>query len=478
MNFPVNVQKQRINFFFLSFLISGVILVSTSQKAFADQHTTFLAPSSFSDLAEKAGPSVVNIRTEKIIQGGSRVFRHFFSGPQQNNPFFDFFVPEFNNQQPGTQKQKSLGSGFIIDKEGYIVTNNHVIDDSDGIKVILQNGMDYDAKVIGRDSKTDLALIKIETGNDLPALELGNSDNLKVGQWVVAIGNPFGLEHTVTAGIVSAKGRVIGSGPYDGFIQTDASINPGNSGGPLLNMAGKVIGINTAIYYKGQGIGFAIPASTTKSVIKQLKDKGEVSRGWLGVRIQDLSPELADYYKVPSKNGAIVIEVFENNPADKAGMLVNDVIVELDGKKIKTSLDLIKQIGATTPGETISIKALRSGKIKTFEVEIIKRNDTQVAMSGNSFGDFGLTVKELPVSLAKQLGLPSTNGAIVVQVEQDGKAEKAGINRGDIILEINHQKVVNVDEYQKIVNQIKKGEKAAIVLFRPNMGLRIAIMVK
>ena len=469
MNSPVKPQKQKFNlivsFFFLSFLIAGLILGSGTQNLFAGQSTQFLPPSSFSDLAEKAGPAVVNIQTEKMIQGGGRVFRHFFG-------------PQFNNQQPDVRKQQSLGSGFIIDKAGFIVTNNHVIANSDSIKVILQNGKSYEAKIIGRDSKTDLALIKIEAENDLPALGLGNSDQLKVGQWVVAIGNPFGLDHTVTAGIVSAKGRVIGSSPYDDFIQTDASINPGNSGGPLLNLEGKVIGINAAIINGGQGIGFAIPASNASRIVTQLKDNGEVSRGWLGVRIQDLNRELAEYYGVKGDSGVVITEVFENNPADRAGIKANDVIIELDGDQVKTSQDLVKKMAVIKPGNSISLKVVRNSQIKTFAVKIIKRNDTQVASNGNSFGDFGLKVTELSVEVAKQLGLPSPNGAVIAQVEQGGKAQKAGISSGDILLEINHHKVINVDEFKKIVSRIKAGEKASFVLFRPHQGLRIANMIR
>lgn len=480
MNFPVTIQRQKfrllLSFFFLSFLIAGFSLVSGTRDLFAAQATRFLPPSSFSDLAEKAGPSVVNIQTEKTLQGGGRVFRHFFNSPhQKNNPFFG---REFKNQQPDDRKQQSLGSGFIIDKTGYIVTNNHVIENSDKIKVILQNEKSYEAKIIGRDSKTDLALIKIEAENDLPALELGDSDQLKVGQWVVAIGNPFGLDHTVTAGIVSAKGRFIGSSPYDDFIQTDASINPGNSGGPLLNLEGKVIGINAAIVNGGQGIGFAIPASIAHRIVTQLKESGEVSRGWLGVRIQDLNQELANYYGVSSNSGVFITEVFDDSPAKRADIKVNDVIFELEGERVKTSFDLIKKISATKPGDSISLKAVRDRKIKTFTVEIVKRNDTQIAANENDFGDLGVKVVDLSAKTAKKLGLPSTNGAIIAQVEQGSKAQQAGINRGDILLEINHQKVMNVEGFKKIVKGLETGEKASFVLFRPNQGMRIASLIR
>jgi serine protease Do len=247
-------------------------------------------PESFSTLAETVSPAVVNISTVKTIKGGGPVFRHFYQGPWgDQDPFKDFFDKFFGDEQQREFKQRSLGSGFIIDKDGYIVTNNHVIADADEIKVKLNSGKEYDAKIIGRDPSTDIALIKIKADSNYSVAKLGDSDALKVGEWVVAIGSPFGLEHTVTAGIVSAKGRVIGSGPYDDFIQTDASINPGNSGGPLINMKGNVVGINTAIIASGQGIGFAVPVNMAKGVIKQLKEEGEVTRGWLGVGIQDIN---------------------------------------------------------------------------------------------------------------------------------------------------------------------------------------------
>ena len=248
-------------------------------------------------------------------------------------------------------KRRSLGSGFIIDPKGLIVTNNHVIEDADKIKVKLTDDSEYDAEVVGRDPSTDLALIKIEPQKSLTPLKMGSSEDLQVGQWVVAIGSPFGLEQTVTAGIVSAKGRIIGSGPYDNFIQTDASINPGNSGGPLLNLKGEVIGINTAIIASGQGIGFAVPAEVAKDVIAQLQNKGEVTRGWLGVGIQDLSEELANYYGIKEGKGALVTQVYEGDPADKGGIKVNDVIVSANGEPVESSRDLTRIIAAAPVGE-------------------------------------------------------------------------------------------------------------------------------
>ena len=284
-----------------------------------------MIPESFSSLAEMVSPAVVNIRTVKTIKGGGRVFRHFRSPFEKDDPMRDFFDRFFGPEQQKDFKQRSLGSGFIIDEKGFIVTNNHVVEGADQIKVLLRNENEYDAEVVGRDPNTDIALIKIKEDGGFPVARLGDSESLKVGEWVVAIGNPFGLENTVTAGIVSAKGRVIGSGPYDDFIQTDASINPGNSGGPLLNMKGEVVGINTAIVATGQGIGFAIPINMAKGILKQLKSSGQVTRGWLGVAIQDLSKELAEYYKLENGKGVLVTEVFSGDPADRAGIKAKDI---------------------------------------------------------------------------------------------------------------------------------------------------------
>ena len=320
-----------------------------------------MVPGNFTELAENVRDGVVNIQAVKNGKGGGRVFRHFFGNPHgRQNPFEDFFGsgPGGDNPSEGFQ-QKSLGSGFIIDREGYIVTNNHVVENADEIKVKLANGKEFNAKVIGRDPKTDLALIKITGSGDLQPLKMGDSDALKVGSWVVAVGSPFGLEQTVTAGIVSAKGRTIGAGPYDNFIQTDASINPGNSGGPLINTKGEVVGINTAIVASGQGIGFAIPANMAKEVMPQLKDKGKVTRGWIGVGIQEVTPELAKSFDLKDKKGALVSQVFKDGPADKAGIEQGDVILEFDGKVIAESKDLPRIVAANPVGKTVQVKLSR-----------------------------------------------------------------------------------------------------------------------
>src|SRR5919197_206208 len=308
----------------------------------------------FADLAEQLKPAVVNISTTQVVKGQRRMApRTPFPSPfGERDPFEEFFERFFGGEGPQREmRRRSLGSGFIITKDGYIVTNNHVVENASDIKVSLSDKEEFDAKVIGRDPKTDLALIKIEAKKDLPTAPLGDSSKLRVGEWVIAIGNPFGLGHTVTAGIVSAKGRIIGAGPYDDFIQTDAPINPGNSGGPLFNMQGEMVGINTAIVSSGQGIGFAIPINIAKPLIPQLEKTGKVTRGYLGVSIQSIAPDLAKALKLEDRQGALVAEVVPGGPAARAGIQQGDVIVAFNGKAVKDAHDLPAMAAETPVGQ-------------------------------------------------------------------------------------------------------------------------------
>ncbi len=432
-----------------------------------------LIPRSFSDLAEEVSPAVVNIRTESTSKdGGGRVYEHFFNSPfGQNEPFNDFFEKFFSPHQQRPHKQRSLGSGFIIDKKGFIVTNNHVVENADEIVVKLKSGEDFSAEVIGTDPNTDLALLRIEADQDLPFLEIGDSDQLKVGQWVVAIGSPFGLEQTVTAGIVSAKGRVIGAGPYDDFIQTDASINPGNSGGPLLSLKGRVVGINTAIVASGQGIGFAIPANLAKNIITQLKDKGEVTRGWLGVRIQPVDEKIAEYYDLDQEKGALVTEVFEGDPADEAGILPQDIILKVNGKQITDNRELSSIIANIPVGEKITIELLRDGRKKTMTVKIAERDDGKVARGPGQEGvesSLGMEVDDITGEIARKLNLSDTAGVYVKDVARDSKAARIGVRPGDVIREINRKKIGDKNDYRKIMDDIKTGETVQMVIRKPN----------
>ncbi len=421
-------------------------------------------PLSLADLAEKLKPAVVNISTTKTVRSGG--FRSPFG---QNSPFGrnfggdDFFERFFGDIPQRQFKQRSLGSGFIISDDGYIFTNNHVVEQADKILVKLSDGKEYEAKVIGKDANTDIALIKIKANGSLPVVETGDSDKLRVGEWVMAIGNPFGLEQTVTAGIVSAKGRVIGAGPYDNFIQTDASINPGNSGGPLFNMDGKVIGINTAIVAQGQGIGFAIPINMAKTILPDLKSKGKVIRGWLGVSVQDISEEIAKNMNLKDREGALIADVFKGDPADKAGLKSGDVVIEINGKQVKDTHDLLMMIAAFRVGETIKVKIVRDGQEKTISITIAERTDKAELASTQQSGEaFGMTVQEITPEIARHLGLGAQKGLIVVDVQEGSVAEDVGIQPQDIILQVNKVKTTTMKEYQKEI--AKAGEKGSILL--------------
>lgn len=462
-------------------LMIGLILGLPTIGETAKDVQVKMVPRNFSELAAMASPSVVNIRTVKTMKGGGTVYKHFRRGPfNDDDPLNDFFEKFFGDNGPHNFKQRSLGSGFIIDKEGYIVTNNHVIENADKIMVVLSDDKEFDAKIIGRDPYTDLALIKIKPKRDLPSVKIGDSDTLKVGEWVVAIGSPFGLERTVTAGIVSAKGRVIGSGPYDNFIQTDASINPGNSGGPLINMRGQVIGINTMIIAGGQGIGFAIPVNLAKGIIEQLKSSGEVTRGWLGVTIQDLKGELAKYYGLKSGEGALVVDVIPGDPADQAGIKPKDIIAEVNGKKIKSSRDLTTIIAGIGVGEKAKVTVLRNKKKKTFTVEIGKRPEKMASSKDipQKQGDeLGIRVSEITPEIAQRFNIKRTTGVMVIGVELNSRAAEAGFQRGDIIIEINRKTVKNINSYKKILKKAKKGKEIAFLVERMNAGL-VVIQLK
>jgi serine protease Do len=441
----------------------------------------FRTPESFSALAERSSPAVVNIRTVKTIKGGGRVFRHFRSPFGEDDPMNDFFKRFFGENHPRDFKQRSLGSGFIINKEGYIVTNNHVIENADKIEVILKDEKEYEAEIIGRDPNTDLALIKIKSEDNFPTLKLGDSSKVKIGQWVAAIGNPFGLDNTVTAGIVSAKGRVIGSGPYDDFIQTDASINPGNSGGPLLNMDGEVIGINTAIIASGQGIGFAIPVNMAKGIIDQLKASGEVTRGWLGVGIQDLSPEVAEYYGIEKNKGVLVTEVFPGDPADQAGVKPKDINVAVNRRPVESSRDLTRTIAGISVGDETKIKVLRNGSPKTLKAKIAKREDTKIMARRTPKehqDELGMRVADLTPEMSRRFNIKADAGVIVAGVASGSKAEEAGLRIGDLIKEVNHQAISSVEDLNKVIDAIKEGDPINVFVRRANRGYLVVKMTK
>jgi serine protease Do len=426
----------------------------------------------FADLAEKASPAVVNIQTSKTIKAGP------MQVPQPFEEFFGGQLEELFKQRE--QKVPSLGTGFVISPDGYIVTNNHVVEDVDDIKVAFLDGTERKAEIIGRDPKTDIALIRVKTDKPLASLPLGDSDKIRPGDWVVAIGNPYGLGHTVTAGIVSAKGRNIGQGPYDDFIQTDAAINPGNSGGPLINMDGEVVGINTAINPRANTIGFSVAINGAKAILPQLKSTGKVTRGWLGVVIQPITPELAESFKLDDKSGALVSKVDPKGPAAAAGLQRGDVIVQFDGKPVKRMEELPRLVASTPIGREAEVVVKRDGKEKTFGVKVGELKEPEVQASTGKPGEgpsaYGMKVQNLTPEIAEQLGLEDEKGVVVSGVESGSPAEEAGIRRGDVILETDKQPIKDVKELQQRLGEAKKG--ALLLVRRGDATLYVAIKKK
>ncbi len=452
---------------------------TTPNPTLVKDSDTPMVPANFSGLAEKVRPGVVNIQVVKKVKNVDFGFRHFSGNPfGGNNPFGDFFGPFSEENPPRSFEQRGVGSGFVMSREGYILTNNHVVEDADQIKVKLANGKEYDGKVAGRDPKTDLALVKVEGSSDLHPLQLGNSDDLTVGSWVVAIGSPFGLEQTVTAGIVSAKGRVIGSGPYDNFIQTDASINPGNSGGPLINMKGEVIGINTAIIASGQGIGFAIPINMAKEIVPQLQEKGHVTRGWLGVSIQEVTPALAKSFDLKEKKGALVAQVFSGSPAEKAGIEKGDLIVEFDGKEVADSKDLPRMVASTPVGKSVSIKLWRNGKVLDRQVKVGEMQEKVEMTKAPSQKSLGITVQNLTPEIARGLGVKKETGVVVTRVEPGSPAADAGIQTGDLIQEVNRTPVKDTEDFIQEIEKAKGQDNILLSLQRGQNNLFAAITPK
>ena len=439
--------------------------------------------STLADLVKRLKPSVVNISTTNTVKRQFHSFTQPFDSPYgggENDPFEDFFRQFFGDMPNQEFRQKGLGSGFIISKDGYIVTNNHVVEKADDIEVILEDNEQYKAKVIGKDSKTDIALLKIDAGHELPAVSFGQSDTLEIGEWVVAIGNPFGLGHTVTAGIVSAKGRSLGLGSYDDFIQTDAAINPGNSGGPLFNLNGEVVGVNTAIIAGGQGIGFSIPASMAVPIIDQLRTQGKVVRGWLGVLVQQITPEIAEGINLENTRGALVADVTADGPADKAGIKRGDVITKFNSEDIDDMTELPKKVAMNSPGTKSELTVIRNGEKMKVSVVLGELPETvakteQAESENNVEDELGLVVQEINPIIQQRLNLEESEGVIITNVIQGSPSWNAGLRQGDIILELNKKKISNLEDYKNNIKNLGNEDNLLFLVKRKDNTIYVAL---
>jgi serine protease Do len=435
--------------FLFAGILSGLAPVWEPTPALAaGKADTIVTPASIPDLVEKLSPTVVNISTARMVK--------------------DLLGRDFN--------QKGLGSGFIISEDGYIFTNNHVVDKVDKIEVKLANGKEYDAEIKGRDASTDLALIKITSPTKLPYARLGDSDRSRIGEGVFTIGNPLGLDHTVTAGIISAKGRVIGAGPYDNFIQTDASINPGNSGGPLCNLFGEVVGINTAIVAQAQGIGFAIPINMAKDILEDLKTSGKITRGWIGVTTQDITDDIRQSLKLKDNQGALVGNVFAGDASDKAGIKIGDVILGIAGKPVKDNRELGQIVATLRVGSKVNVRVFRNGKEMTIPIVVAERKDLQEQASASRTTErFGMKVQEVTPEIAKYFALPEKTGVIITDVKAGGPADEAGLKPRDIILKVNNIEISGLKEYEAALTAGEKGDALLMLIRRDKANFFVSL---
>ena len=466
----------------ISYYLMGKIIYPQSVRApFAPRVPSQILETSraFSEIVSAVSPAVVNISTTKVVRRDTLPF--------SEDPFFDLFKPFHDFGLPKKWKEQSLGSGVIVSKDGYIITNNHVVEQSEDIRVTLFDKRSFRGTIVGADPKTDIAVVKISADN-LPTVPWGDSDKLQVGEFVLAIGNPFGLSHTVTMGIISAVGRAnVGIADYEDFIQTDAAINPGNSGGPLVDVKGELIGINTAIFSRSggyQGIGFAVPSNMARLVMDQLMKEGKIVRGWLGVTIQDITPELSQKFGLKDSKGALVGDISKGSPAEKAGMMRGDVILEFNGKEVRSVGSLRNMVSQSKVGTQVKLKILRGGKEYQLTVAIaelpkeVAGSPTEPSpenMQKNAFS--GITVMDLTKEIARQLGLGANEkGVVVVKVEQGSGADDAGLKKGDVIQEIDKKKVAGLRDFNSITSSIEPGDTT--LLFINRGGRRFYITIK
>ena len=447
-----------------------------------------MVPASFSEVADTVSKAVVNITVVRVVpQYG---YNSTFEDPWMRQFFEEFFGQQFIYEAP-QQAIQGLGSGVIVDREGHILTNNHVVERASEIIVKLKNGKEYSAEILGTDPKTDLAVLKLKGQRRYwPAASMGDSDRVRVGDWVIAVGSPFGLEQTVTAGIISAKSRTIGHGPYDNFLQTDASINPGNSGGPLVDMQGRVIGINTAIASRNGGslgISFAIPINMAKKIYRDIINTGIVHRGWLGVYIKTISPQLARYFNLPQDYGVLISAIIEGGPADRAGLKSGDVVIRFNGKALKSSNDLQRLTAQTTEDQIVKLDVLRNNRHLSLTVRVgdrakIADRSQPVKREGETpskpkYKKLGLRLKDLDSELARRLGTKNLSGVLVTGVKPGSQAEGAGICQGDIIRQVNHKNISNQREFLDVLNKLQVGQDLLLKVERHNYVIYVAMKV-
>ena len=439
---------------------------------------------SFADIADETMSSVVSITSTEIVKGSSRRFSGPFGGGGSGDPFEFFFGPQQRRRDQGDDeehKEQQGGTGFIISDDGYVVTNYHVVENADKVEVRLSNRDRLDARIVGRDPATDLALLKIDVKQHLNPLPLGDSDRLRVGEWVMAIGDPLNFDKTVTVGVVSAKGRFgltadQATRSFENFIQTDAAINFGNSGGPLINVNGEVIGINTAMFRPAQNIGFAVPVNTLKSVLPQLREKGKVVRGYLGINIENIDSDKASAFKLKSQDGAFVQSVEAGKPADRAGVKPGDAIVRVDEVPVKDTRDLIGYVSGKAPGSKVRLGVIRDGREMTLTATLAERDvasaedqdNSGKASSEDSRERIGISVTELTPQVRQMQGIPtSATGLLVVHVKEVSPAADAGIREGDVITEVNGRRIASTDEFGKLVAGSRKGDYLKLYILRP-----------
>ncbi len=452
------VFKKMSKFFYIKFLVL-ILLFGFASNSYS------LLPKSFAPVVEKTAEGVVNISTTKTVTGN-----------QSGNDMFQFFFGDQNNQAPNQGvrprefKTSALGSGFLIDKMGYIVTNNHVIEGADEIIVKTTTQKEFKAVVIGADPLTDLALLKIElNGEMIEPLVLGDINKVRIGDWVIAIGNPLGLGGTVTAGIISAKGRVIGDGPYDNFIQTDASINPGNSGGPLLNTDGEVIGVNTAIIQSAQGLGFAIPVDMLIKILPKLRE-GKVSRGWLGVTLQELDEDIAKSLGKDDTNGVLVADVMIDHPADRYGIKAGDIIVGIDGQIVINARELTKLIGDTSPDDTVRVRIFRNGKLGDIDIKLGERPTSNQEIVTNKVPTGNLAVRDMSSKERSRFGIDE--GVVVTSIREDSSAFKSGLRSGDIVVWFNKRTINKKSDFDTFYKNVEKGNVIGLKIISQSGGVR------